>query len=794
MQWWEFVEKLKTPRRTEESLEEFIRMPAGKQVELKDVGGFVGGRIEGSQRKSNKVIGRDLIALDLDNIPAGKTDDVVKRVEGLGCAYALYSTRKHAEYAPRLRILFPLNNTVNADEYEPTTRKICSMIGMEFADPTTFEVARLMFWPSVSRDSTYVFKVGDKPFLDAASVLASYVDWHDVTSWPQVPGHLINQARLVAKQQDPETKSGVVGAFCRSYNIFQAMDTFIPKAYEATAEANRFTYIGGTTFGGAVVYDDKFLYSYHASDPCSGKLVNAFDLVRLHLFGDADKEIRENTPPGKVPSYKAMRKLALEDKHVTALINKEKREQVEEAFQSTNTSMDSVAKQVKDDLEWMSKLSRNTNTGSIEKTINNIILILENAVDVKGKIALDEFANRGMVLGELPWNRDKNKRLWTDVDDAEISRYLETGFGITGQDKIDKALLIVSSRHKFNAVKNYLESLVWDGIRRIDTLLCDYLGAEQNVYTADVMRKSLAAAVSRAVQGATKYDFMPIISGPQGIGKSTFLYKLGRKWFSDSLQTFEGKEAAEMIQGVWINEIGELTSMTKSETDTIKQFLSKQDDIYREAYGKRTNKYPRRCVFFGTTNNQEFLKDVTGNRRFWPVDVGILEPTKNIFTDLDNELDQIWAEAYMLWTLGEPLFLTGKSLELAEEMQSLHREGNALEGMILDFLEIKVPENWNSMTLDTRRMFLSGNLPSSGLTLVARKKVCALEIWCECLLNTPGRITKRDTREINAILDNLPGWQRNKDKRRFGYCGSQRGYEKVWQPVKNKCKIIQINV
>ena len=216
----------------------------------------------------------------------------------------------------------------------------------------------------------------------------------------------------------------------------------------------------------------------------------------------------------------------------------------------------------------------------------------------------------------------RRKRRWKDADDASFYRYMETYYGITGREKLDMGLLIVSGQNRINDVKQYLQGLKWDGVQRVDRLLVDYLGAEDNAYSRAVIRKLLCAAVARAVKGGVKFDYMPILAGPQGIGKSTFLSILGKEWFSDSLTTFEGKEAAELIQGTWINEVGELTAFTKQETQTIKQFLSKTDDIYRAAYGRRTEKYPRRCVFCGTSNDSEFLKDSTGNRRFWPVDVG----------------------------------------------------------------------------------------------------------------------------------------------------------------------------
>ena len=293
------------------------------------------------------------------------------------------------------------------------------------------------------------------------------------------------------------------------------------------------------------------------------------------------------------------------------------------------------------------------------------------------------------------------------------------------------------------------------------------------------MRKSLCAAVARAIIGSVKYDYMPIFTGPQGIGKSTFLSILGKEWFSDSLTTFEGKEAAELIQGTWINEVGELTAMTKQETNSVKQFLSKTDDIYRAAYGKTTDKYPRRCVFFGTSNEEEFLKDVTGNRRFWPVDVGVHPAKKSIWVDLPKEVDQIWAEAYTYWMLGEPLYLSKDVEKLAEEMQESHREASGKEGMIRDFLGKKIPSSWDSMDLMKRRQFWNGTLvlPEEE-TLVEREKVCAMEIWWECL-NGDARYMKRtDSMEINGIMSAISGWRRNKSKRRFGPYGILSGFEK----------------
>lgn len=777
--WSEFVEKIKTPVRGAETLEEYLAMPKARQDELKDVGGYVGGTFKGDRRKAALVEGRDLLTLDMDNIPAGQTEDILKRVDGLGCAALVYSTRKHAPYAPRLRVVVPIDRTGTVDEYEPAARKLAALLGIEFCDPTTFEASRLMYWSSCCSNSQFVCEVYDKPFCSLDGLLAMYGDWKDVSQWPQVPGSEAVERRRLARQEDPTAKHGIIGAFCRTYTLTEAMEKFIPGMYEETDTPGRYTYTGGSTVGGAVVYDgDRFLYSHHATDPCSGLLVNAFDLVRLHMFGDKDAEAKEGTPTNKLPSFTAMSRLALEDKPVADLIAREKHEEAVAAFAASQEGLFG-GNASPEDLDWLSQLSVDGN-GNYKKTVNNLILILRNDPLLKDRIVTDEFANRGMILGKVPWSPETGNRQWKDEDDAGAFWYIENYYGITARDKLDDALAIVGGQNRINEVRRYLEGLTWDGVKRLDTLLSVYLGAEDTPYTRAVMRKSLCAAVARALEGGVKYDCMPIFTGPQGIGKSTFLNILGKDWFSDSLTTFSGKEAAEMIQGTWINEIGELSAFTKQETQIIKQFLSKRDDIYRAAYGRRTERYPRRCVFFGTSNDSEFLKDATGNRRFWPVDVGLHPAKKSVWVDLPKEVDQIWAEARMYWVLGEPLYLSKEVEALALEQQEAHRESSGKEGMIRDFLEKRIPSDWDQQPVQNRRMFWNGmQRLGEGVVLMPREKVCAVEIWVECLGGDPRFLKRTDSIEINNILAGMPGWERVKTPRRFGPYGQQKGFRRA---------------
>lgn len=331
--WSDFLQKLSQPVRTQESFEQYKALPKPEQDRLKDIGGYVGGVLKGQRRKNENAGERYLITLDADTIEPGATQKVLNTVSALGCAYAVYSTRKHEGAAPRLRIILPLDVPCSADEYEPIARKAASFIGMQIFDPTTFEPVRLMYWPSCSRDSEYVFTYEDKPFLSKAGMLGCYRDWRDVTEWPEVPGATRIRDRSAKKQGDPLEKKGIVGAFCKSFSIEDAMEQFIPGTYEPCADLGRFTFMEGSTVGGAVLYEDgRFLYSHHATDPCSGRLVNAFDMVRLHLFGDEDDEAKPDTPTANLPSFRAMCEYASGIPAVAELMAKERYEAAVRSF------------------------------------------------------------------------------------------------------------------------------------------------------------------------------------------------------------------------------------------------------------------------------------------------------------------------------------------------------------------------------------------------------------------------------------------------------------------------------
>lgn len=763
--WSNLIVKLKTPVVTSETYDEYKKLGKPEQDRIKDVGGFVGGNLKNGRRKADSVAIRQLLTLDLDFAPI----DLWEQLEMLAdYACCVYSTHKHNPESPRLRLLIPLDREVTPDEYEAIARMVASEIGIDYFDDTTYQPSRLMYWPSVSSDGVYLFNYLDNKFLSADSVLGQYTDWTDTSYWPESTRAAGIRKKLADKQGDPCEKLGLIGAFCRTYTIPEAIEKFIPEAYIKCDIPNRYTFTGGSTAAGLVIYEDeKFAYSNHATDPASGKLCNAFDLIRLHKFADQDIETPADTATTKLPSYKAMVTFVQKDDDTRLRIGKEKLETASSDFGECI-----------DDDSWLKKLETNK-AGEYECTIENIKLILMNDPRLRGTSGYNMFNFKLTVLKDLPWRKvTQDTNTWADVDDSGLRHFLEYVYGITGPSKIDDALEIVQELNKFHPVRDYLDSLAWDGVERLDTLFIDYLGADDCEYTRVVTRKMLVAAVARIYRPGTKFDNMLVLVGPQGLGKSYILNVIGHGWYSDSFNTVNGKEAYEQLHGNWILEMAELTAAKKTEVEAVKHFISKQEDVYRAAYAKRTVAYPRQCVFFGTTNDDEFLRDRTGNRRFWPVKVGESFIAKDIFKDLPKEIDQIWAEAKYRYENKEPLFLDVRLNSMAIEKQKEHTEQDSRQGTVEEFLNLRLPDNWDSMDLWKRREYIEGNLPlSDEEETVERTSVCAAEIWSELFGNKPGTCKRIDTREINAILDNVTGWGKSEKALRFsGGYGVQKGY------------------
>ena len=647
--WSSLIQKLSTPVVTAETYKRFINATKEEQGKIKDVGGFVGGFLTNGRRDKTNVLYRQLLTLDVDFSHENFWWDFTKLFD---CAAVIHSTHKSCPEKPRHRLIIPLDREVSQEEYQAIARKVAGDLNIDLFDQSTFDVNRLMFWPSVSSDMEYYFEYQDGPFLEADYILGLYSDWHDTSEWPTASNSFDTIKQAIKKQEDPDSKKGIIGLFCRTYTIQEAIETFLQDIYTSAGE-DRYTYVNGSTAAGLIVYDDKFAYSHHGTDPAGGRLCNAFDLVRIHKFGHLDTGKEREDKDKK--SFKAMEEFASKDpltkKHIAdEKFAEAKFEFAEEAAQAIEENVDN---------SWVSELDANTK-GEYENSANNLNIIIQHDQFLKDVFKLNIFDNRRYVTRSLPWRKVDIMEPLRDVDYSGVRNYIECVYGIVSSQKVDDALALEFEKKRFHPIVEYLQSLKWDGERRIDTLLIDYFGADDNLYTRAAIRKSLCAAVARVLVPGTKFDTALILVGPQETYKSTFIKKLGKYWFSDTFTTVQGKESFEQLQGAWIIEMAELSGLKKAEVETIKHFISKREDQFRPAYGRTVEIYKRQCVFFGTTNKDDFLRDPTGNRRFLPIDVRPEFVKKSVIDDLtDEEVDQIWAEAYKLYEAGEPLYMTG---------------------------------------------------------------------------------------------------------------------------------------
>ena len=753
--WDELCTRCATTIRTTETVEEYRKMKKGQQDAVKDVGGFVGGHLREGRRKNGMVACRSLLTLDMDYGTPDIWDELILLHDFKCC---VYSTHKHTPEYPRLRLLLPLSREVSEDEYPAVARMVAKEIGIDLFDDTTYEPARLMYWPSTSANGEFFYQTKDGNEINPDVYLSKYSDWHDTSMWPVSSRQSEAVRRSISEQADPLTKPGVVGAFCRAYTVEEAIDTFLSDVYAPSAMNGRYDYIPADSSAGVVTYDGKFAYSHHATDPASGRLLNAFDLVRLHRFRDLDDKCALDTAPGKLPSFKAMSDFALKDEKVKEVFAEERKAQAKEEFSDEN---------------WQKALELDK-SGKVKNTLQNLTVILMNDPLLK-PLVFNQLLDGMEIKGDVPWRHPS--KFWRDADDAQLISYVDSHYGTFSARNYDIAVAKVTDDRSYHPIREFIDNLPeWDGIKRVDTLLVDYLGANDNEYVRAVTRKTLCAAIKRVLCPGCKFDSMLVLNGPQGVGKSTLIAKLAGEWFSDSLNLGDTKDktAAEKLQGYWILEIGELAGLKKAEVETLRSFLSRQNDIYRAAFGKRATPHLRQCVFFGTTNAESgYLRDTTGNRRFWPVKTpGTGEKHS---WDLTAEIIcQIWSEALVYVKQGEKLYLSAELETLSKAEQREAMESDEREGLVRLYLDTLLPADWDRMDIFERRNFLTGS--DFGDTVktgtVKRTHVSNMEIWCECFGKERANIRRTDSNELTAILARL-GWKRLDSKMRIPLYGPQ---------------------
>lgn len=449
-------------------------------------------------------------------------------------------------------------------------------------------------------------------------------------------------------------------------------------------------------------------------------------------------------------------------------------------------------------LDWVSLLDVN-DEGAIKPTLHNTELIVKNDPRLAGLPCLNQFtlevvqrtspgtkpghrknpAKATRQLSGAIWevNDKSNGDLWSAAKDNSIRSVLEApktqgGYSIKISDRdLTAATELAAWENCFHPVKEFLEGQTWDGTPRVETLFVDYLGAQPTAYSLEVARLMMIAAVCRIYEPGHKFDYAVILEGMQGRRKSTFISTLALDWFAELDGDFaDGKEMVEKMQGAWIMEMPELTGFNRSDVRAIKAFISRQQDKVRLAYAKRAQQFPRQCIFIGSTNDDQYLKDDTGGRRFWPM------PCDVDSIDIDRLVEnrkQLWAEALVLYrqmraekpcgTL--PLYLRDvdamAEASMYQESRRLETAEDAISGKIREWLDTPIH---------------TGGFDDAGKT-ETRNVTCLMQIWVEALEGDPRSYSTLKTAELNRSMSRLREWQKAGTREFPGY-GRQKAYSR----------------
>lgn len=786
--WNELRVRLLTLLRTSETAAQWDGMSKAERGAIKDCGGFIGGRLKDGVRRKSAVEGRSLITLDLDS-GSYDPDAVAARVARmLSCAVVGYSTHSHRREAPRIRLVIPLAEELSGAEYERTVAHLLQVCGLSgYADRTTGESSRLFYWWSASADAdVWSCDIAGEPYRAARiPALKNEANRANRANWANEPN--------LPNESDPREKDGWVGAFCRAYYpITRAMERYLPGVYVPGSRPGVMTYAAGSSTDGVKVYDSGlFVYSHHATDPAGSTpedshCRNAYDLVRLNLYGDTQA------------SLERMTELCLQDESVRREFHRKSFGQLGLSEENKANKANWTNKPDEEEIAEIRGALKQRKSGRPFPQVDNVELVLRRDSRLKGRLAYNLMRQEIVADLTLPWSATAHPdcdgpQAWGETDMAFFKRLLARDYDLTADSQLVAALTVVAHDRAYHPLRSYLRELKWDGVPRIRTALEHYLGADSSRYTRELSRLMMVAAVARAVEPGVKFDIMPIIQGPQGSLKSTYVRTLAGEFFLDSLQVSDLKESEMKLCGKWLVEIGELAGLNKAETNTVKAFITRQEGVFRAPYAARDSTHPRTCIFIGTTNEETFLRDEE-NRRFAVVRI---DPRRRAIADtveaaaaLERDRDQLWAEAYadylQNWK-GRPLVLSGAA---ADEQRRRGKEAHVSrtdprrEDLRI-YLETLLPPDWEDYTLtDRRRYYANGDMRDADMEkhYVPRTEFCLRGFLSEYYGLTDMQKAKQRLggyleRDIAGFLADYGGWGEPRRRRTIRY-GQVMMYER----------------
>jgi len=682
-------------------------------------------------RRKDAVVSRWALTLDADYC----SRDFRTAVElALPYAAVMHPTWSHSPDAPRYRLTILLDRPAAPDEYMACCSVIMDRLGTTNFDPSTDQPERYMFRPSTQQPEWYHYVVLDGPPASVDELLAGWDP--DLSTQPLPSPH--------RNKRDPYSLEGVIGAFNRAYEDWDLLiETYDLPYIKATED--RYQLAGAVAEAGmGPIPGTGFVYSHHANDPAYGQTCSAFDLVRLHRFGHLDEEAKPGTPINKLPSQVEMLKLAQADDRMMAKL----------AGFNFEAITDEDGAPVDDWLRTFDRYRTGPNLGQPKDVIGNWDLLRKHD-PVFTRLYYNEMTLSPEFDDDVPWRKVTDRsRIVTSNDRWEFSDYLERVYQLrSSKARVDAQIDGASWQRVANPVKDWLEQLVWDGTARVETCLP---GVRPTPYTRLVARKVMVAAVARMFDPGCKWDHALVLFGPEGRGKTWWIDKVALG-FASSLGRIDNKDTLLICQRSWIVTADENHSMRKADQDAQKEFLTRTADMFRMPYDRETLIHPRHWVIWSTTNDETFLRRQQGNRRFLVVHC---EDQVDFEAMTPEYIAQLWAEAVYLYRAGEKLYLTPSEAAAAAVAREPWVEEDALHGLLNDYLELEVPPDWWSRSVDSRQQWLfdyQAGFQQPGS--VKMDRVCSMQLWVEAMGRRKGEASRAELLEITNTMKRMPGWR-----------------------------------
>lgn len=657
--------------------------------------------------------------------------------------YIVHTTYSSTPSNPRYRVIIPTDREMAPDEYHSAVVALCERYGSEQFDPASRKPAQYMFRPAAQDPSFFRSWHNDGPLLVVDDLLDEFVE--DLST--------LDMPRVNSTKRNPFEIDGVVGAFNRAYDDFQLLIDAYELPYEP--DGDRWHLVGARSVAGMGKMADGLVFSHHSHDPAFGVACTAFDLVRLHRYGELDEGGPEKTPVNRRKSYTAM----LDDASVDARVIAE--------IVGVDFSVDLDDGTPPPTDAWKVGLRLRPRTGEFLDCVHNWDLVSQND-PVFQLLYYNDMTMNVETSGDLPWRSvEQGSAAFTVFDRQALMMYLEREYGYRPTIGLTDVLVNTKALERWvNPVKDYLETLTWDGQPRVETCLP---GVHPTSYTRMVARKSMVAAVARMFDPGVKWDHTLVLYGGEGLGKTWWINKVFRGYDS-TLGKITDKDTLLIMHRSWIMLADEGHSLKKADVDVQKEFLTRTSDVFRMPYDRETVAHKRRFVFWSTTNDEIFLRRQEGNRRFLIVH----SEEKVDFTGLTSDyIDQLWAEAVHLYQEGELLYLEEHESLLAKEERERFTEEDNLTGLTQEFLDTPVPDNWDWMSPDSRRQWMMEAADGFVKGTQRQEMTCSTQIWVEMMGNPIGRRDRAGLLEITNTLKRMPGWTMLQGRHRVPNYGPQ---------------------